>query len=108
MGGNFDSVARGGASLLGSGLLVLALCADKERLEAQQISALWVPDFGRPSPMAFWRPWRPKSGPSRDSLAMPFGSGHRALAGLLDEPDSSPAGDPMGALQLLPSLYYTL
>ena len=29
VGGNFDSVARGGASLLGSGLLVLALCADK-------------------------------------------------------------------------------
>ena len=33
---------------------------------------------------------------------------HRALAGLLDEPDSSPEGDPTGALQLLPSLYYTL
>ena len=41
---------EGGASLLGSGLLVLALCADKERLEAQQNSALWVPDFGRPGP----------------------------------------------------------
>ena len=50
--GIFDSVARGEASLLGSGLLVLALCADKERLEAQQNSALWVPDFGRPGPMA--------------------------------------------------------
>ena len=44
---------EGRASLLGSGLLGLALCADKEkRLEAQQISALWVPDFGSAGPMA--------------------------------------------------------
>ena len=87
MGGNFDSVARGGASLLGSGLLVLALCADKERLEAQQNSALWVPDFGRPGPVALGRPWRPKSGPSRDSLAMPFlGPAIARLLGFLMSP----------------------
>ena len=100
MGGNFDSVARGGASLLGSGLLVLALCADKERLEAQQNSALWVPDFGRPGPMAFGVPgglnrdrhgirWRCPLGPA---IARSLGflmSPTRALRVTLWEPYSS-------------------
>ena len=106
--GIFDSVARRGGVAAGSGLLVLALCADKREARGATEFRLVGSGFRQHWSYGFWRPWRPKSGPSRDSLAMPFGSGHRALAGLLDEPDSSPAGDPMGALQLLPSLYYTL
>ena len=98
--GIFDSVARGGASLLGSGLLGLALCADKERLEAQQISALWVPDFGSTGPMAFGVPgglnrdrhgirWRCPLGPA---IARSLGflmSPTRALRVTLWEPYSS-------------------